>query len=144
MKPIERVYEIIKYKHLSIRQFEIENGFGNGSIQSALKRNAALKDETLLKILKNYPEINPLWLFLGKGDMLIGNMNSKAEEPPIDYKKALSSFSEDEIMQYIIKNEAKFLGNEFYEMFVQLKYKQLREAELKEENEKLKKQLGTS
>ncbi len=69
MKPIERVKEIIRYYGLSISGFEKKIQMSNNSIQTAIKRTASLKDETLIHILKAFPDISPEWLLLGNGKM---------------------------------------------------------------------------
>lgn len=69
MKPIERVKEIIKFYNLSISAFEKRTQMSNNSIQTAIKRVANLKDDTLNNILKAFPDISAEWLLTGKGTM---------------------------------------------------------------------------
>ena len=69
MKPIERVKEIIRYYGLSISAFEKKIHMSNNSIQTAIKRTASMKDETLIHILTTFPDISPEWLLLGNGKM---------------------------------------------------------------------------
>ncbi|MEO4004258.1 S24 family peptidase [Flavobacterium sp. CAU 1735] len=69
MKPIERVKEIIRYYGLSISGFEKKIHMSNNSIQTAIKRTASLKDDTLNNILKAFPDISPEWLLMGNGKM---------------------------------------------------------------------------
>lgn len=68
-KPIERVKEIIDSDGLSISGFEKKTGLSNNSIQTAIKRNSNLKDETLNTILNSFPEVDAEWLLTGKGEM---------------------------------------------------------------------------
>lgn len=70
MKPIERVKKIIQYYNLSICSFEKKTNMSNNSIQTAIKRTAKLKDETLNNILNAFPNISPEWLLTGNGKML--------------------------------------------------------------------------
>jgi len=69
MKPIERVKEIIRYYNLSISGFEKKIQMSNNSIQTAIKRVAHLKDNTLNKIINTFPDISPEWLLTGNGKM---------------------------------------------------------------------------
>lgn len=69
MKPIERVKEIIRYYGLSISSFEKKIHMSNNSIQTAIKRTASLKDETLNNILTAFPDISPEWLLTGNTKM---------------------------------------------------------------------------
>ncbi|MBC6997413.1 helix-turn-helix transcriptional regulator [Cytophaga sp. FL35] len=71
MKPIKRVELIIQYFKTNISAFEKRCDLSNNSIGAALRRNTSLKDDTLNKILDSYPQINPIWLLTGNGDMLV-------------------------------------------------------------------------
>lgn len=94
MKAIQRVALFIEYKEMSIRSFEQSCGLNNGSIQAAIKRNTGIKDETMNTILDTYPEINPVWLLRGEGEMLINQIqyspdekNMEVNEDSDDYKQ---------------------------------------------------------
>lgn len=83
MKTIERVEVLIKSLNISISKFEKLTNMSNNSIQTAIKRNSNLKDETLNSILTAYPQINPTWLLTGVGSMLkdkLEEMEFVAEE----------------------------------------------------------------
>lgn len=67
MKPIERVEILIKDEGISISAFEKKVGMSNNSIQTAIKRKANLKDDTLNSILSVYTDVSPEWLLTGKG-----------------------------------------------------------------------------
>jgi hypothetical protein len=66
----ERIRQIIEYYDISIRQFEQKISVSDGLIHKALARKSGLKSDTLAKILDIFPQINPDWLLLGKGEML--------------------------------------------------------------------------
>lgn len=65
---IERILQIIEYKGISKRQFcssiNVSPGFFN-----TLRDNVS--SSALEKILKIYPEIDPVWLLTGNGEMTI-------------------------------------------------------------------------
>lgn len=64
---IDRIRQIIDYKGVSERLFCKEIGVANGFI-------AKVKDvgsSKLNKILYTYPDINPVWLLTGEGEMII-------------------------------------------------------------------------
>lgn len=63
---IERILQFINYKGVSKLSFYREVGLSNGF----LDRSKSIGVDNLVKILKTYPEIDPLWLLLGEGDML--------------------------------------------------------------------------
>lgn len=89
MKPIERVKNLIEFKGLSISGFEKATGMSNNSIQTAIKRNSNLKDDTLNSILIRFPDISAEWLLTGNGSMLrVDNIpGGKLSEPASDYNK---------------------------------------------------------
>lgn len=72
----ERLKEFLKYKNLSQKKFEEICGLSNGYVNSMRK---SIKPETYdEQIAPNFPELNKVWLLLGKGEML-----KSSEESPI-------------------------------------------------------------
>ncbi len=122
-KPIERVAQIIEQSKISISAFEKECGLSNGSIQSAIKRNTNLKDETLNSILKSYPDVSAEWLLTGKGSMKIDRgfygLRDLINE---DYK-----LSEEEInllVGILDRKENQLIKNHTYEMWLKTKHQE--------------------
>ena len=78
---VERILQFIEYKGISKLAFYREVGLSNGF----LDKNKSVGTDNLVKILKSYPEIEPLWWFLGEGEMLkkgtvvIDNSNVKSK-----------------------------------------------------------------
>lgn len=63
---IDRINQIVEYKGISERKFCREIGVSNGFLGNLGDTGVS----KLYKILDTYPEIDPLWLFLGTGEML--------------------------------------------------------------------------
>ena len=63
---IERILKFIDYKGISKLSFYREVGLSNGF----LDKNKSVGTDNLVKILKSYPEIEPLWLFLVEGEQV--------------------------------------------------------------------------
>jgi SOS-response transcriptional repressor LexA len=63
----ERTLEFIKYKKISIKEFEIKCGLSNGYVSSMRKGFGADK---LSNVLKEFPELNRDWLLYNEGPML--------------------------------------------------------------------------
>ena len=78
MKPINRVQILINHYHLSISGFEKKVGLSNNSIQTAIKRNSNLKDDTLNTILDCFTDVNAEWLLTGRGEMLKSTKSTEA------------------------------------------------------------------
>jgi SOS-response transcriptional repressor LexA len=71
----ERTLEFIKYKKISIKEFEIKCGLSNGYVSSMRKGFGADK---LSNVLKEFPELNRDWLLYNEGPMLADS------SPPMD------------------------------------------------------------
>ena len=66
MNIIDRIKLIIEYKGISVRKFCIEVGIANGFFDKVKD----IGSDKLMKILNTYPDINPIWLLSGEGQML--------------------------------------------------------------------------
>lgn len=63
----ERIKQYADCKGITIRKLEQETGVPNGIIG----KNGNINVKTLAKVLNTYEDINPLWLILNKGEMLM-------------------------------------------------------------------------
>lgn len=75
-----RVYSLIKYKRLSVRDFEKACGLSNGAVS---KMGNDTRRSTLEKICTAFPDVNPEWLLAGIGTMLLSD-NPKTTAIPIN------------------------------------------------------------
>ena len=83
-KAIHRLKEYMDNEGISNSAFEKKNELSNGYIGTQLKRNADMGESVLVKVLKNYPDINPIWLIIGEGQMYIETENNKSKDQIID------------------------------------------------------------
>lgn len=92
-----RLELLIKYKKHTIKSFEREFGFSNGSLSAQLKKdNGTIGVDRVEKILLTYSDISPSWLLIGEGEML-----KKVNYKEIDaVDNNLSGVSED--INYIL------------------------------------------
>lgn len=67
---MDRIKQYLDYKGISVSSFEKSLGMANASFGKTLKNNGSIGIDKLEKILKVYPDINPLWLVVGDGQML--------------------------------------------------------------------------
>lgn len=65
-----RLSEIIKYFGLSVRAFAIKCGISQPTLDKQLKGQRAISLDTVLNVLKTYPEISAEWLLRGVGNMI--------------------------------------------------------------------------
>lgn len=70
-KTIDRIIELVSELNLSARQFDISIGTANGYTLRMKKNNASVGSDVIERIIKEYPQVNLVWLITGKGDMFI-------------------------------------------------------------------------
>lgn len=76
----DRILEIIRYKGINTSRFEASCGLSKGYIRKIVK---TITVDKMVDIIKTYPDINPMWLATGEGDMILSenahNFDSDAE-----------------------------------------------------------------
>jgi hypothetical protein len=104
MKIIDRIILFIRYKNLSMRAFDMSIGVGNGYTSKQSKSGASVGSDVLERIIDTYPDLNPLWLITGKGNMILDI--EKTEEPLPDYGESIDEILENKIKR-IVKEQLK-------------------------------------
>ncbi|MGL4363608.1 MAG: hypothetical protein ACRCSB_00195 [Bacteroidales bacterium] len=66
----KRVGEFIEVKGISYYAFENLLGVSRGTISKSVKENKSIGSAILEKILAIFPELSPVWLLTGNGEML--------------------------------------------------------------------------
>lgn len=111
---VDRILQFIEYKGISRNKFYIKTGLSNGFLDK-VKDIGASKVE---KILSTYPDINPIWLITGVGEMLLSDINTSGAriypEPGFIYESSemysvKPLYDEEETEVFTNKN-----GNRFY------------------------------
>lgn len=67
---INRLFQYIEFKRLSIRSFEAKINASDGMIRRAIKNNTDIQSKWLTVIADNFHDINIEWLVTGRGEML--------------------------------------------------------------------------
>ena len=67
---VGRIIKFIEYKGISKREFATSVGISHSLIGKA----NAIGSDKLENILSKYPELNPVWLLTGEGDMLLSRV----------------------------------------------------------------------
>lgn len=102
MKIIDRIFEYIKYKGVTIADFERKNTLSNGYLRKMKQRNADIGETIMITILENCPDISLEWFVLGEGSMLkTDNPTEPSEAPPLNTENAVLN-----TLKGIIKEQA--------------------------------------
>lgn len=64
----ERIKLFLEYKGMSQSAFEKRCGLSNGYVNNIRK---SISDDILQKVVLTFPELNPVWLRMGEGKMLL-------------------------------------------------------------------------
>lgn len=73
----ERLGKYIEYKGISFYAFENSLNVSRGSISKAVKDGKSIGSNVIENIMSVYTDINPVWLVMGKGEMLLENTGSE-------------------------------------------------------------------
>lgn len=103
---LERIKEYIDYKGIAVSAFEKSIGMSNASFGKSLKNGGAIGTDKLENILKTYPDISPLWLVCGIGNMLTDD-NAQAHPSATIEDKLLHLIQEKDT---IIREQAEEIG----------------------------------
>ncbi|MEO9964354.1 MAG: hypothetical protein ABJF11_01115 [Reichenbachiella sp.] len=71
MKIIHRIFKFIQNKSLESDQLNSKIGLDKEDIRYEATKDGSVSTDVLERICKLYPELNPIWLVTGKGEMLI-------------------------------------------------------------------------
>lgn len=103
---LERLKQYIDFKGISVAAFERSIGMANASFGKSLKKQGAIGTDKLENILNIYPDISPIWLLKGEGNMILTNESAQpAQEPAPTY--LLNMVNEKDT---IIRQQAEELG----------------------------------
>ncbi|WP_323788861.1 hypothetical protein [Psychroserpens sp.] len=92
-KTVHRIIELISELKLSARQFDISIGTANGYILRMQKNNASVGSDVIERIVKEYPQVNLVWLITGKGEMFI----TEQESPKIRSAQEIESYIDNRL-----------------------------------------------
>lgn len=100
----KRLGQYLQYKGISFYAIENSVGASRGSISKAVKEGKNIGSNVLEKILIHYRDLNPRWLMLEEGEMLITNnlLSEPAESYGEEYSKLL-------VIKHINENENEWL-----------------------------------
>jgi transcriptional regulator with XRE-family HTH domain len=78
----DRLLKIIKQYNLTSSRFADELGVQRSGISHILSGRNQPSYDFIVKLMKQYPEINPDWLLMGNGSMLRASLKEKSAPEP--------------------------------------------------------------
>jgi len=78
----ERIKIFLKHKNLSQTAFEKRCGLSNGYVNNIRK---SISDNILQRVVLTFPELNPVWLRMGEGKMLLNETEHGIENNEIPH-----------------------------------------------------------
>ena len=76
MNAIERIFQFIEYKGISVSEFSKTIQVSNGYLAKQKSASANIGSHIIEKIVINYPEISTDWIITGRGNMLINSKDT--------------------------------------------------------------------
>jgi len=73
MKIIHRILKFIQNESITPNQLDSKIGVDTEVLQQQISQDGSVSTDILEQICKQYPELNPIWLVTGKGEMLIND-----------------------------------------------------------------------
>ncbi|WP_460218927.1 hypothetical protein [Psychroserpens sp. MEBiC05023] len=92
-KTVHRIMQLIASLNMSARQFDISIGTANGYILRMQKNNASVGSDVIERIVKEYPQVNLVWLMTGKGNMFIEDV----KKPKARSQQDIEAFIDDKL-----------------------------------------------
>ncbi len=110
MSIIERLYEYMDHRGLSVYQVERACAISNGRLGKQRKAKGGVGSDILEKIKTSYPELSIVWLFTGKGKMLIDPSLSTDEGVIYEMNEEVGAYisSKDEVIS-LLKSQVQQL-----------------------------------
>ncbi len=114
MKIVDRIKLFIEHKSISLRRFDESIEMSKGYMSRQIKTNASVGGDVLEKIIDAYPELNPIWLLQGKGEMLLPtngvNEKNSVYKTPDAFAEVLLQYLDDPSIKQkindIVKNQS--------------------------------------
>ena len=100
MTIIERLYQYMDFRGLSAYEVEHACSISNGYLGKQRKKQGAVGTDILERIKTQYPELSIIWLFSGRGNMLIDASLPPEEQLAYEMNEEKAAYltSKDEII----------------------------------------------
>lgn len=104
-KTIHRIIQLVKALNVSARQFDLTIGTANGYTLRMQKNNASVGSDVIERIIKEYPQVNLVWLITGKGDMFVTPQEKKQPRS----KESIEDYINERLSKSISKEKKALL-----------------------------------
>lgn len=84
-KIIVRLQQFAESQYDSMREFERDSKVTQGVFSKSFSKGSEIRTDSLEKFAENFPHVSAEWLLRGKGEILIQNKDSVAENPTLDF-----------------------------------------------------------
>lgn len=92
-----RLDEFMAHKGLNDNRITVQSKIAVGTLGKQRRSGKGLSYDSIVKILRTYPELNPTWLILGEGEMLTNGYQAPVNVVNInDMLKQLESMLKDQ------------------------------------------------
>ncbi len=99
----KRILIFIDSQNISNNVFLKETGLKKGYVDTSLLKSE-VKESVVARILESFPEINPMWLLMGKGEMLLSEAKEEEVERVEDLKAHIADLrAENEFLKEQIR-----------------------------------------
>jgi len=115
LKMRERILQVIDYYGLNIKFTFIKTGLSNGFLDKA----GSVGTDKLEKVMIAFPDVDPIWLLTGKGEMFLPNSETRireylkdvgakmnVNEPVVEIKTKNRSLEDDLLIKLLMKSNS--------------------------------------
>ncbi len=88
----QRLKRYLENKNISINKAELYIGISRGTLSKALRNKKSISTDTLEKFLRQFKDINPVWLLTGKGKMILLDKEVSKPSQDIMLEKIIMNF----------------------------------------------------
>lgn len=98
----QRLIDFINLKKISIREFERLCNLSNGYVKGV---KHSILPEKMRGISLQYPDLNPIWLLMGEGEMLLSDKSNTDKSENVKPENSPSEILEELRENYLVKEE---------------------------------------
>ena len=120
-KAVVRIQKLVRSLSLTVEEFEKKCGINVAVLENAIDDDLFLNEDTLAKIFKSFPGLNPEWVLLGKGSMM-------KDSSSINYKHAIEHCIKRktnmiQLVQALKDMDKLLMDNQLFDLYIVSKTK---------------------